>query len=477
MATETWVLNETLIIDATVTYKVNFTTNNESKTSFEIRYVRGDKELQYDGSLVYSNGTWLQEAYRTVTFETAPTGDLLAWLQANGTKQSSTPRLSVDVSTLAGWANLSAGEKSITIVAKASGFKDSAPSAAVQVTKAASTKTLAAGTYKFIDAPDVSMFTYPTGVFSDFNFTSNGKTFTRLVVRSDASIYSSCDILYIPVPSGWHDVGGVKFPKAFAWGGYDEDYTWIDVSAYQTITLATDQQVSADFYEWAITGGNLVAQPSMPAKGDIITLDSKQYRVLKTEGTVAEVLAMYNSTTSQKFDTSGTSNVYANSDLDVYLSQTFYNSLSSAMQNAIVAKTFQQDSWKWNGGSSAIANYAGTYGTSNYTLSLMSRTFGSSISRKCYVLSCQDVIDYLGVTTSMGSADTTLTSENVWKMFWNQTTSQGPTYPWLHSADASNSDYAFYPDGGNGSLNRDLVDNASAVRPAFQIDLSKISWS
>ena len=47
----------------------------------------------------------------------------------------STPRLSADVSTLTGWANLSAGSHNIAIVAKASGFKDSAPSAAVQVTK------------------------------------------------------------------------------------------------------------------------------------------------------------------------------------------------------------------------------------------------------------------------------------------------------------------------------------------------------
>lgn len=54
--------------------------------------------------------------------------------------ESSTPRLSVDVSTLAGWANLSAGSHDITIVAKASGFKDSAPSAAVSVTKAANFK-------------------------------------------------------------------------------------------------------------------------------------------------------------------------------------------------------------------------------------------------------------------------------------------------------------------------------------------------
>lgn len=30
---------------------------------------------------------WLNESYRTITFATAPTGDLLTWLQANGTKQ------------------------------------------------------------------------------------------------------------------------------------------------------------------------------------------------------------------------------------------------------------------------------------------------------------------------------------------------------------------------------------------------------
>ena len=86
-AGETWVLNETLTIAETATYNVNFTTNNESKTSFEIRYVRGEKELQYDGTLVYSNGNWTLEAYRTITFETAPTGDLLTWLQTNGVKQ------------------------------------------------------------------------------------------------------------------------------------------------------------------------------------------------------------------------------------------------------------------------------------------------------------------------------------------------------------------------------------------------------
>lgn len=46
-------------------------------------------------------------------------------------------RKSVDLTTLSGWEALSSGNHNITIVAKANGFKDSAPSAAVQVEKAA----------------------------------------------------------------------------------------------------------------------------------------------------------------------------------------------------------------------------------------------------------------------------------------------------------------------------------------------------
>ena len=184
---------------------------------------------------------------------------------------------------------------------------------------------------------------------------------------------------------------------------------------------------------------------------------------------------MYNASVSEQF---GSNNTYAGSALDTYCNSTFYGTLSSAMDAAIVDKTFQQDSWTWNGGDSSIANYAGTYETTNnYILSLMSTTFGSSISRKCYALSCQDVIDYLEVTTSMGSADTTLNSENVWKMFYNQTTSPGGISLWLRSANSSGSD-AFYVTGTYGSLFRNgYVRSGNAVHPAFQIDLSKIEWS
>lgn len=49
---------------------------------------------------------------------------------------------SIDLTTLPGWASLSTGSHNITIVAKADGYKDSEPSAAVSVVKAPTTPLL-----------------------------------------------------------------------------------------------------------------------------------------------------------------------------------------------------------------------------------------------------------------------------------------------------------------------------------------------
>lgn len=405
---------------------------------------------------------------------TAPVSDVSGPNIYTLTSKSSAPRLSVDVSTLAGWANLSAGSHNITVVAKADGFKDSAPSAAVQVTKAASTKTLAAGTYQFVENPSI---------VSDFTEAVSGKM--RMLNANNSYDTSYTQFNTIGIVLGAVILFAVDSDARIEYSGGEWQcsrggniYTATDTSILRTITLATDQQVSAEFYDWAITGGNLVEQPAMPVKGDIITLDSKQYRVLKTEGTVAEVLATYDASSSQIF---GSSQTYENSDLDTYCNTTFYNSLSSTMQTAIVAKTFRQDSWYWRSGTSGgLGNpiYQGTYQTThNYRLGLDNAAFGSSINRKCYVLSIQDALDYLNVTTAMEAANTTLTSENVWKMFWNQATSPGTTHPLLRSAVADTSDRAFYVSGATGYLGNYIVDHNYPVRPAFQIDLSKISWS
>ena len=94
---ETWVLNETLKGEPYGLYNeyattIDFTSNgenfikigvdNDHSTNPWIRYYTNSTE-----NLVYSYGKWSNTAYRTLTFATAPTGELLTWLQANGTKQ------------------------------------------------------------------------------------------------------------------------------------------------------------------------------------------------------------------------------------------------------------------------------------------------------------------------------------------------------------------------------------------------------
>ena len=150
---ETWLINEVptiepLTLDENIKiYNANFISNGITFKNIGLsnEMVPGKPtnlaNIQYDTGLstttpAYNSGRWENEAYRTITFETEPTGDLLTWLQANGTKQATpTTKQQIDLSTLSGWANLSSGQHSITVKAKASGYGDSAASNAVSVEK------------------------------------------------------------------------------------------------------------------------------------------------------------------------------------------------------------------------------------------------------------------------------------------------------------------------------------------------------
>lgn len=375
-------------------------------------------------------------------------------------------KVNIDLTSLSGYESLAAGTYALAVKSKAANYQDSDLSQTVSFTKLAAPVATAADTTVTWDAitnadsydvyVDGELYENTTGAVT-YDITT---TVTNGTYSGDTTITDTATIT-ITADSGYN------LPDTVTVTGASQ--TWNKETGTLTLTNPTGAVTVSALCAAAVT---------YPVKGDLITLDSKQYRVLKINGSVAEVLAMYDSTSSQIFHASGNNNVYANSSLDVYLSQKFYNSLSTTMQNALVAKTFQQDSWFFGSDASAIEKYNGTYQTTyNYTLSLMSTTFGTSISRKCYVLSCQDVIDYLEVTTAMGSADTTLTSENVWRMFWNQTSSPGSTYLWLRSAYYDYSSNALIVRGDRGRLNNDNVGNTDAVRPAFQIDLSKIEWT
>lgn len=96
-AGETWLLNET--INSFIRndgYTTSFVCDSVSYSWFGGERTSGfvPEMLKYDDTLVYMAGSWENQKYRTVTFATPPTGDLLTWLQANGTKQSApTPTL------------------------------------------------------------------------------------------------------------------------------------------------------------------------------------------------------------------------------------------------------------------------------------------------------------------------------------------------------------------------------------------------
>ena len=95
---KTWVLNETSIKSLTsepTYYYANFTSNGEKFKAFNVDIMAGAVILSYlflnqDVSHTQQNVyyySWTNEAYRTVTFDEAPSGDLLAWLQANAVQQ------------------------------------------------------------------------------------------------------------------------------------------------------------------------------------------------------------------------------------------------------------------------------------------------------------------------------------------------------------------------------------------------------
>lgn len=91
---ETWVIKSSAHGEL-VTTQIAFTSNGQKFTSigansnsdlFIILYYDNNEIAAYDPGTDHAY-LFDNEAYRTITFDTAPTGNLLTWLQANGTKQ------------------------------------------------------------------------------------------------------------------------------------------------------------------------------------------------------------------------------------------------------------------------------------------------------------------------------------------------------------------------------------------------------
>ena len=91
---ETWVLNETIssIGGLALPYtQTEFVSNSKQFSAIECTTNKTVEMRYYDSDgvdvFVYSNVWMYSDNYRTITFSAPTTGDLLTWLQANGTKQ------------------------------------------------------------------------------------------------------------------------------------------------------------------------------------------------------------------------------------------------------------------------------------------------------------------------------------------------------------------------------------------------------
>lgn len=88
-AGETWVLNNGRL-SGKIDVNINFISNNQNWN--EILCIQG----KFYTTITYMSGTnhqsvfagsWVNQAYRTITFLEPPTDELLTWLQNNGVKQ------------------------------------------------------------------------------------------------------------------------------------------------------------------------------------------------------------------------------------------------------------------------------------------------------------------------------------------------------------------------------------------------------
>lgn len=226
------------------------------------------------------------------------------------------------------------------------------------------------------------------------------------------------------------------------------------------------------------------APPPMLVKGDLITMNldgtSRLYRVLSVNGNVCKVLGMWDDFTSKYNETSTTTNFngttaqkYEGSTLDTYLNTTWYNTLSSEAKNAIVPENVVQYCYKYY-------NEPNTPNTPTYTYQYQHNSSDSDYenadnvgnvvvgNRNVFALDLKDIFDYIGKVC--------ITSDELMTMFWNSTTKVSK-YPWLRSSRAGSYNYAWRVGGYYGDLAGYGVTRSYTVRPALNIDMSKIQYT
>ena len=285
------------------------------------------------------------------------------------------------------------------------------------------------------------------------------------------------DVIYL-IPSAYYD--GLTY-----YYYYEGEYSLSNISVTNATKVILNKVDNTCILKVTNPQGNVTVNTGVTkksktvGKGDLITMNLgntasaygtlHEYRILRViSGSIVEVVAMYEPTTSQAFSSSN--NTYSGSSLDTYLNTTFYNTLSSEAKAAIVANNINQYQYP----SGSISDSHRSYAT--YTSKTLKANVGS---RYIYALDVEDIEMYFGGTGGSASDKTagTFTLAQLMTLFYKSTATISGKYFWLRSAYASNTSYAWNVNGYNGYVYYYGISSTYAVRPAFKIDLLKIDWS
>jgi hypothetical protein len=204
---------------------------------------------------------------------------------------------------------------------------------------------------------------------------------------------------------------------------------------------------------------------------------------LGINGNVAKLLGMSDISTLQKYNatsktgtfTNGTrGQLYVRSDLDTYLNTTWYNTLTSTVKAAIVPESRTQYMYQYydkpNTPNTPTYTYQYQYNWSDSDYENVNLTDSILIgNRNIFALDLKDIFDYFGKVC--------ITSNELMELWTNQTSAVSNKYWWLSSADAVYPGRAWRVLGGGGRLYNNDVARAYAVRPALNLDLSKINFT
>lgn len=229
-AKETWVLNNTINTASAFSFSASFVSNGVSYTGLRTgTFTPSGRDLVYINSSgstkVYGADViiWTNQAYRKLTFDAPPTGDLLTWLQSNGVKQPDDTAIQ--------------DTKALTITSNGT----------VSVTPDAP--------YDALKKVDVTV-----------DVASGGGTETTSV-----DVYGSSETIDQPIFCTWQTANGWLGTSTFELTSSNGDFLFTipDVLVGGYIVFTKDPMNQALFQILQTTGGEWITVEPMPESGDV----------------------------------------------------------------------------------------------------------------------------------------------------------------------------------------------------------------